>query len=71
MQTINVPVSPKGALLMARLLRPRVQQLTELLEAQVQSLEPGNDQWCDTADQLETATEALNACQNACLEAGA
>lgn len=69
--TTNIAVSPAGALLLARLLRPRVQQLADLLEAQVEALEPGSDQWCTTADELATASETLNACENACLEAGA
>jgi len=67
----TITVSSEAALLLARLLRPRVQQLTELLDAEVRLLEPGNDHWCDTANELATATEALKACQNACLEAGA
>lgn len=61
----TISTTTQGAQLLARLLRPRVQQLTDLLDAQVQALEPGNDQWAETAEQLTTARQALNACQNA------
>lgn len=70
MQT-TIAVSSEGALLLARLLRPRVEQLVEQLEAQVRELEEGNTAWAITADELTVAREALTACQNACLEAGA
>lgn len=70
MQTA-ITITTEGARLVAQLLRPRVQQLSELLEAQVQALEPGNDQWADTAEQLMAARQVLNACQNACREVSA
>jgi len=66
----TIHVSPGGALLLARLLRPQVQQLTELLDAQVAHNDVGDDSWSHTADQLADATEALIACENACMEAG-
>lgn len=67
----TIEISASGALLLARLLRPRVEQLTDLLDAQVRCNAPGDESWADTADQLADAADALNACENACLEAGA
>lgn len=52
-------ITPIEAALLAQLLRPRVQLLTELLAAQVQALPPGDDSWADTEDQLELAAAAL------------
>lgn len=48
------------AALLAALLRPRVQLLSELLAAQVQHLPPGDDAWADTEQQLQIASGALD-----------
>jgi|LakMenEpi03Aug12_release.lakeMendotaPanAssembly.Ray.scaffolds.fasta_scaffold1669030_2 hypothetical protein len=52
-------ITPIEAALLAQLLRPRVQLLTDLLAAQVQALPPGDDSWADTEIQLEVAAAAL------------
>jgi len=52
-------ITPTEAALLAALLKPRVSALTELLQAQIQALPPGDDSWADTEDQLETASTAL------------
>lgn len=67
---ITITTNPEGVLLLARLLRPEVERLTDLLDAQVAANEPGDDSWAQTADMLAAATDALVAAENACMEAG-
>lgn len=45
--------------LLLQLLRPRVQTLADLLDAQVATLPPGDDSWTDTAERLAVARGAL------------
>lgn len=52
-------LGPAERALLAQLLRPRVQLLTDLLAAQVQSLPPGDASWAATADELERARATL------------
>lgn len=68
---VSVLISADEALMLARLLRPRVTTLTDLLETQVQLLPPGDDSWGHTADELAIAQTALLTMENVCREAGA
>ena len=52
-------LGPAQRAMLAKLLRPRVQLLTELLAAQVQSLPPGDASWAATADELEWTRATL------------
>ena len=55
----NITISAAEADLLVSLLRPRTRLLTDLLEVQVFSCPPGCDDWADTAEALDVATEAL------------
>lgn len=68
---ISVLLGANEALLLARLLRPRVTMLTDLLDAQVRHLPQGDASWAFTADELATAQTALQTMENAAREAGA
>jgi hypothetical protein len=54
-----VTITSTEAALLAALLRPRVEALSELLAVQIQALPPGDDSWADTEDQLNTAAGVL------------
>jgi hypothetical protein len=47
------------AALLASVLRPRIQALTDLRAAQVELLPPGDSGWFDTEEQLAVANGAL------------
>lgn len=54
------PLNHAEAALIAALLRPRVQTLADLLQAQVQALPPGDAAWIITREELNTAAAALH-----------
>jgi hypothetical protein len=56
---VTITLTPHEAAVLAALLRPRVEALEDLLVAQVESLPPGDDSWCQTEDQLHVAAGAL------------
>jgi len=51
--------------LLVQLVRPRAHLLGELLDTQIQALEPGDDSWCITQDALRVANGALLKLRNA------
>lgn len=65
---MDLKIDRREADLLVALLRPRAHLLGKLLEVQIQSLEPGNDSWCSTQDDLRTANSALIKVRNAQLE---
>ena len=62
---LQLSISAEEAVLIAALLRPRADLLTELLEVQVQHSPPGCSDWTDTADALAVANGALVKVRNA------
>lgn len=68
---MELKISRREADLLVALLRPRAHLLGELLEVQIQSLEPGDDSWCRTQDELRAANSALLKVRNAQLQSEA
>lgn len=62
---MQLNLNRREADLLVALLRPRAHLLVELLEVQIQTLEPGDDAWCETQDDLRTANSALIKVRNA------
>lgn len=65
---MQLDITPKEARLLEALLRPRVHLLSELLEAQIQALPPGDSSWADTQDALRVTNRALVKVRNAQLQ---
>ena len=68
---MNLKINRREADLLVALLRPRAHLLGELLEVQIQSLEPGDDSWTNTQDELRAANSALIKVRNAQLQEAA
>lgn len=68
---MDLKFNRREADLLVALLRPRAHVLGELLEVQIQSLEPGDDSWCSTQDELRAANSALLKVRNAQLQSEA
>lgn len=68
---MDLKINRREADLLVALLRPRAHLLGELLEVQIQSLEPGDDSWCSTQDELRAANSALLKVHNAQLQSEA
>lgn len=62
---LQLSISADEAALIAELLKPRTNLLTELLELQVQHCPQGCADWADTADALAVANAALIKVRNA------
>ena len=67
---MELTINQQEAELIVSLLRPRAHLLSELLEVQIQALEPGDDTWCGTQDALRVANRALLAVRNAQITSG-
>ena len=65
---LHLTITRKEARLLEALLRPRAHLLHELLEVQVQALQPGDDSWADTQDALRVANGALVKVRNSQLQ---
>lgn len=68
---MDLKINRREADLLVALLRPRAHLLGELLEVQIQSLEPGDDSWTSTQDELRAANSALIKVCNAQLQEAA